>query len=102
MKHDASPAEAFDAAAACLAQAHGKPAAEARQDFGRAMVAVIGARNALLQARPGQADRSQLDRVNALLSLMASIEFPLAGFHSGRLELVARELDALREGAAAG
>lgn len=102
MKQDASPAEAFAAAAACLAQAHGKPAAEARQDFGRAMVAVIGARNGLLQSPPGKADRSQLDRVNALLSLMASIEFPLAGFHSDRMELVARELDALRQGAAAG
>ena len=102
MKHDASPAEAFDAAAACLDEARGKPAAEAKQAFGRAMVAVIGARNALLRTPPGQADRSQLDRVNALLSLMASIEFPLAGFHSDRLELVARQLDALRQGAAAG
>jgi hypothetical protein len=102
MKHDASSAEAFASAAACLAQVHGKEAAEAKQDFGRAMVAVIGARNGLLRTPPGRADRSQLDRVNALLSLMASIEFPLAGFHSDRLELVARELDALREGAAAG
>lgn len=97
MSRDPSPADALQDAASALAQTEGQPAAEAKQEFGRALVAVVRARNALLRSAPGDADGSQLDRMNALLSLMASIEFPLAGFHAGRLELVARELDALRE-----
>ncbi|MDQ6680118.1 MAG: hypothetical protein M3Y67_04035 [Pseudomonadota bacterium] len=82
--------EAARSVEVCMAQ----PPDPAKQSFHWAMRHVIQVRNGLLtqQAAP---DPGQLDRINAVLSLMSSIEFPLAGFHSGRLEHVIRALQQL-------
>lgn len=82
--------EAARSVQACTAQ----PPESAKQNFHEAMRHVIQVRNGLLtqEAAP---DPGQLDRINAVLSLMSSIEFPLAGFHSGRLEQVIQALQQL-------
>jgi len=59
------------------------------------MIQVIRARNERIRALTAGADDPQLPRVNALLSVMSSIEFPLAGFHRERLDEVAKAMRAL-------
>lgn len=76
----------------CMAQ----PPEAAKQTFHGAMRQVIRVRNGLL-TQEAALDPGQLDRINAVLSLMSSIEFPLAGLHSGRLEQVIRALHQLVE-----
>lgn len=66
---------------------------EGKQAVRMAMLQLIEARNALI--RQG-ADEPRLVALNAVLSLMASIEFPLAGFHRERLKAVGRALESLR------
>ena len=73
---------------------------QANATFETAMQRVIRERNerivALEAARRGQDAR--LRQLNAVLSLMASIEFPLAGFHRERLDQVASAIEKLPAG----
>lgn len=80
---------------------HQAPAAQAKQTFGAVMTDVIAARNACLRVGPDPSRQATLRRVNALLSLMSSIEFPLAGFHRERMDTVVREMRAIAETASA-
>lgn len=80
---------------------HQAPAAQAKQTFGAVMTDVIAARNACLRSGADASRQATLRRLNALLSLMASIEFPLAGFHRERMDAVVREMRAIVESAAA-
>lgn len=88
----------------------GSASEEAKRCFHEAFTRVIRARNHLMQAvaseRHGGAAPSagetargelQLRQVNALLSLMASFDFPLAGFHPERLDGARREIRSLLE-----
>ena len=76
---------------------HDAPAPKAKEIFGEAMVGVIRVRNERIRALSvaDAARDGELRRLNAILSLMASIEFPLAGFHRDRLAEVTRELRSL-------
>lgn len=86
------------------------PSAEqARRCFHQAFTRVIGARNHLMRAwasergaeapaaREPEGGRLQLVKLNALLSLMASFDFPLAGFHPERLDAARQEIRSLLE-----
>ena len=70
------------------------PAAQAKQTFADAMKRVIRGRNAWMANRPGEPQDATLQRLNVLLSLMSSIEFPLGGFHRERIDAVLQELRA--------
>ena len=74
----------------------GQPPAEAKQTFHRAMCDVIDVRNRML-ASDNVPDPDRRDQMNSLLSLMSSIEFPLGGFHSERMQSVVRTLEALAQ-----
>lgn len=85
----------------------GSSAEEARRCFHEAYTRVIGARNHLMRARThersadappareAEGGRLQLERLNALLSLMTSFDFPLAGFHPERLDAARQEIRSL-------
>lgn len=90
--NSAAVREAARSVQVCTAE----PPDAAEQTFHRAMRQVILARNGLL-TQDVTPDPGQLNRINAVLSLMSSIEFPLAGFHSGRLEQVIGALQQLLE-----
>lgn len=75
----------------------GAPVAQANESFDAAMQRVIRERNERIAAL-GAEQRSQdtrLRQLNSVLSLMASIEFPLAGFHRERLDKVATAIEQL-------
>ena len=72
------------------------PVAQAKERFAEAMKRVIALRNRQITGGAGLG-ADDLRALNALLSLMASIEFPLAGFHRERLEQVEAELRRLLE-----
>lgn len=81
-------------------QARGSPPGSGKETFGRATQLVIGVRNGRLAGAAGtpsggDADQPPLQRLNALLSLMASVEFPLGGYHAERMDAIERELQAL-------
>ena len=76
---------------------HEAEAAQAKEAFGAVMTRVIAARNAWMRPDAGADREPTLRRLNALLSLMASIEFPLAGLHRERMEAVAREMRAIAD-----
>ena len=59
------------------------------------MIRIIRARNERIRSLAAGAGDPELPRLNALLSVMSSIELPLAGFHRVRLEEVARATRAL-------
>lgn len=99
MSDTRSLAEALRPAADAVRRCRDAPAAQAKETFGQAMLQVIRARNERLR---DSSAREQQRRLNAILSLMASIEFPLGGFHRERLEQVVQALHALDDGAAAG
>jgi len=71
------------------------PLEQAKEAFAAAMVQLIQARNRRLSSgrRPAAANDPELRQVNAILSLMASIEFPLAGLHRERMDKVADALE---------
>jgi len=81
-----------------IAHCRNAPVDQAKEAFGAAMVRLIEARNARLAAV--DATDPELQQLNAILSLMASIEFPLAGLHRERMDQVTRALDALASAAA--
>ena len=84
------PAELLRSLSAQIAQCRDAPAGKAKEAFGEALGRVIQLRNERLHA-----DGTMLRQLNAVLSLMASIEFPLGGFHRERIGQVVRALDAL-------
>jgi hypothetical protein len=86
---------ALQAGAAAVERCHDAPAEQAKKAFGDAMLRIIAARNDRIHALTQGADDEQLPRVNALLSVMSSIEFPLAGFHRERLGEVDSAMRAL-------
>jgi hypothetical protein len=90
-----SLADALQAGAAVVERCREAPAPEAKKAFGEAMVQIIRARNEHLGARAASAGDPRLPRVNALLSVMSSIEFPLGGFHRERLGEVDQAIHAL-------
>jgi hypothetical protein len=73
------------------------PAPEAKQAFAAATNRVIGARNARVRSGPAADREATLRRLNALLSLMISIEFPLSGLHRERMGAVAKEMRAIAD-----
>jgi hypothetical protein len=77
-----------------VARCHDAPVEEGKALFSAAMVRLVAARNARLRSAGAAAD-PQLRQLNAVLSLMASIEFPLAGFHRERIAQVEQALQAL-------
>jgi hypothetical protein len=95
--------EAVRAASEVVQRCHDMPPAQAKQTFDEALVRMIRARNERLR-KLGAGERArdgELRQVNAIVSLMYSIEFPLAGFHRKRLDQVTQALHSLHEGAAA-
>lgn len=64
-----------------------------RQCFHEAYLQVVGLRNRLLRAE----QREGLSELNALLSLMSSVQFPLAGIHRDRLQAIADGIGRLLE-----
>jgi uncharacterized protein (DUF2342 family) len=90
-----SLADTLRTAADEVDQCREAPAAEAKQTFAQAMNRVIRARNAWIASRQGEQQEAMLRRLNALLSLMSSIEFPLGGFHRERIGGVVQELRAM-------
>lgn len=58
-------------------------------DVQQAVTCVVAFRNrAIALHREGRVDRQCRDAANALLSLAYGAEFPLSGFHAGRLRQV--------------
>ena len=102
-----SPGTVLRDAAAAIAQCRDCPPEEGKQVFSRGFRLAVRARNAMMgplqppRQPAGAADAAArrntatLRQLNALLSLMSSIEFPLAGFHRERLDAVTREMQAL-------
>lgn len=92
---------AVRAASEAIERCRDAPVAQAKETFVQAMTQMIRARNERLRALPaGESARDgELRQLNAILSLMYSIEFPLAGFHRDRLDQVNQALHSLREGA---
>ena len=62
------------------------PLPRAKEHFTGAMLELIRVRNARLPRGAAASDDDHLGQLNAVLSLMASIDFPLAGFHRERLD----------------
>lgn len=79
---------AADTVAACEQQ----PVEQAKKAFAEATREVIAARNELIAC---ERDDARLAKVNALLSLMASVEFPLGGFHRERFGATVRTIRSL-------
>lgn len=86
---------ALRAGAAAVERCRDAPAEQAQAAFGDAMTRIIAARNDCIHALTPSANDEALPRVNALLSVMSSIEFPLAGFHRERLGEVDKAVRAL-------
>ena len=106
--HHRALVQALQEAAALVDPGAGSSPEEASRCFHEAFTRVIRARNHVMQtlagkdsraasAAPAVADGTQvhLGRINALLSLMASFDFPLAGFHPERLDAARHEIGAL-------
>ena len=91
-----SLADTLRTAADEIEQCRDAPAAQAKQTFAQAMTRVIRGRNAWMASRQGQPQDATLQRLNVLLSLMSSIEFPLGGFHRERIDAVLQEVRAAR------
>lgn len=93
--------EAVRAVSEAVGRCRDAPVAEAKETFGEALVRMIRVRNERLRALPpGESARDgELRQLNAIVSLMYSIEFPLAGFHRDRLDQVTQALHALHTGA---
>lgn len=93
--------DAVRAASDAIQRCREAPASQAKETFGDAMVRMIRVRNERLRALPaGESTRDgELRQLNAILSLMYSIEFPLAGFHRDRLDQVTQALQSLHAGA---
>lgn len=100
--------DALHEAAEHMDRCRDAPAEEAKRCFREAFQRVIRVRNHLMRAdaqeRHGagvpaaphaQGGELQLQQLNALLSLMASFDFPLAGFHPERLDGAREEIRAL-------
>lgn len=77
----ASVSERLRHAADTVASCERQPVDEAKKAFADATREVIAARNELID---GDREDARLAKINALLSLMASVEFPLGGFHRER------------------
>lgn len=78
-----------------LRACHDLPVEEGKQVFQGIVKDLVDARNRKLAGKAPQPDAREpsLRQLNALLSLVASVEFPLAGFHRDRIDEVAQALD---------
>jgi hypothetical protein len=74
---------------------------QGKKTFRGALLLVVGVRNERMRGRPA-ADAASLEQLNALLSVMSSVEFPLGGYHSERMDLVERQLKQIGAGVAQG
>ncbi|MEJ7928554.1 hypothetical protein WG922_01080 [Ramlibacter sp. AN1015] len=90
--------------AAIIERCQGCPPEEAKRLLRQALLGVVRLRNACIgspAARIGELtvdDAARLrQRLNALLSLMASVEFPLSAFNRDRMACAAREIRAIEE-----
>jgi hypothetical protein len=94
-----SIAEAARAAASEIRGSQEAPAGKAKQVFADALDRIVRVRNERIRTRSAgdAAQDDELQRLNAILSLMAGIEFPLGGFHRERLVQVEQALQALQE-----
>ena len=92
-----SLAEALREGAQRIDACHEAAPAQAKETFAAVMSRVIAERNAWMRAERRPGHEATLRRLNALLSLMASIEFPLAGLHRERMHAVATEMRAIAE-----
>jgi hypothetical protein len=95
-----SHAQAVREAAATVARCEQQPTEQAKRAFAETFTRIVQVRNALIaqaQAPDGTAAAGSpvLQDANALLSLMASIEFPLGGFHADRFRAVVAALGRL-------
>jgi hypothetical protein len=86
--------ERLQQALAAVQRARGEPPAKGKASFGQAFQLVVTMRNELLR-QPSSAHAPPLQGLNPLLSLMSSVEFPLGGYHSERMDLIERELKGL-------
>jgi hypothetical protein len=86
--------ERLQQALAAVQRARGEPPAKGKASFGQAFQLVVTMRNELLR-QPSSAHAPPLQGLNPLLSLMSSVEFPLGGYHSERMDLIERELKEL-------
>jgi hypothetical protein len=70
-----------------------------KEQFHESLLLVVAVRNELLRTAAEDsasgADGPACDRLNSLLSLMSSVEFPLGGYHAERMDAIERELEAL-------
>lgn len=89
---NAQDIDALRSVRAGVAACRDAPADRANEEFAPAMARLIAVRNAQLSAADGAA-HALLPQLNAILSLMAGIEFPLAGFHRERIDSVIGALD---------
>jgi hypothetical protein len=80
-----------------IERCRGAPVDEGKQAFASATSDLVRVRNQrLAAASAGGAGRDPgLRKLDALLSLMASIEFPMAGFHRDRIDQVIGGLEGL-------
>jgi hypothetical protein len=93
-------AQVLHEAAATVARCEHQPVEQAKRAFAETFTRVVQVRNALIAdaQRPhdtGAAAARVLVDANALLSLMASIEFPLGGFHHERFGATIAALERL-------
>ena len=86
--------ERLQQALAAVQRARGEPPAKGKASIGQAFQLVVTVRNELLR-QPSSAHAPPLQGLNPLLSLMSSVEFPLGGYHSERMDLIERELKGL-------
>ncbi len=73
------------------------PPDEAKATFGHAMARLVRCRNRAIARTQAPAQDRALRDLNAVLSLMVGIEFPLMGLHRERMEQVTRALQRMRE-----
>ena len=97
---DTASRERFRQALAAVRQAHDAQPAPGKETFHKSLLLVIAARNELLRRRAepsgsDAADGHWWDRLNSVLSLMSSVEFPLGGYHAERMDAIERELESL-------
>ena len=89
-------AQVLQQAAATVAACEQLPIEQAKRSFAEAFQQVVQVRNGVIVQRRAQdaagATDRQLKELNALISLMASIEFPLGGFHGDRFASTVRLL----------
>jgi hypothetical protein len=89
---DLAPA-LFEEARAQIEQCRNAAPEEAKRGFVAAMNRLIAARNRALAGGPtADARDPALRQLNAILSLMASIEFPQSGLHRERMQQVVEAL----------